>query len=81
MQYSDCVHVQSTNTNGTITSIADTTDSNITCLFSVFASLGQRIQISCTNVNLINANSILIVSVLKLKFHHYRLAIFTHLYF
>ncbi|XP_046461752.1 uncharacterized protein LOC124208084 [Daphnia pulex] len=57
-----CVHVQSTAKNGTISSIAKTTDSNITCLFSVFASLGQRIQISCTNVNLLRRDSSLILS-------------------
>ncbi|XP_046448174.1 cell wall protein DAN4-like [Daphnia pulex] len=57
-----CVNVQSTTTNGTITSIANTTDTNITCLFSVFASLGQRIQISCRNLNLLSDNSLLILS-------------------
>lgn len=65
--YSDCVHVQSTTTYGTIKSIANTTDSNNTCLFSVFASLGQRIQISCRNLNFLRATSLLIVRVLKLN--------------
>ncbi|EFX82408.1 hypothetical protein DAPPUDRAFT_316760 [Daphnia pulex] len=57
-----CVNVQSTTTKGTIASIANTTDSNITCVFSVFASLGQRIQISCMNLNFLRSTSLLILS-------------------
>ncbi|XP_046633691.1 location of vulva defective 1-like [Daphnia pulicaria] len=60
--FNNCVHVQSTAKNGTISSIANTTDSNITCLFSVFASVGQRIQISCTNVSLSRLDSSLMLS-------------------
>ncbi|XP_046633567.1 uncharacterized protein LOC124312981 isoform X4 [Daphnia pulicaria] len=50
--FNNCVNVQSTTTKGTITSLANTVNHLKTCLFSIFVSLGQRIQMSCTDVDI-----------------------------
>nr|CAH0108752.1 unnamed protein product [Daphnia galeata] len=51
-EFNQCLHVQSTVSNGTVAPLlANNTENYKICLFSVIAPIDQRIQMSCTAVN------------------------------
>ncbi|EFX85269.1 hypothetical protein DAPPUDRAFT_300386 [Daphnia pulex] len=66
--FNNCVNVKSTTTNGIISqSLANTNNELKTCLFSIFVPLGQRIQMSCTNVNIGSSSSLMLSGIAKIS--------------
>lgn len=60
-----CRHGEATSSNGTIQPLGNTTGAGQTmeCMFSVIAPLDQRVQMVCSDVNLMTSTSYLGVSV------------------